>query len=434
MNHFQYKNGILHAEDVPLDRLAEEVGTPFYCYSSATLTRHYQVFSSALPEDALVAYSVKANGNLAVLKTLAQLGAGADVVSGGELRKALAAGIPAARIVFSGVGKTREEMRLALETGIYQFNVEGEPELEALNEIACAMGVQAPVTIRLNPDVDAKTHAKITTGTAETKFGVPWGRARDVYARARDLPGIEVVGIDVHIGSQITELQPFEEAFQLTVDMIATLRADGHNIARADLGGGLGVPYRLDLGAPYRIDNVPPPEPDAYGALIANLTKGLDVQLIFEPGRLIAANAGILLTKVIYVKPGAAKTFLVMDAGMNDLIRPAMYDAQHDIVPVRQAPEGAEFQRYDVVGPVCETADLFARDRDLPQFGPDDLMAIMTAGAYGAVLSSSYNARALVPEVLVHDAQWWVVRPRVTQEALIALDRVPDWLEDGNRN
>ncbi len=425
MNHFEYKNGILHAEDVPLDRLAEEVGTPFYCYSTATLTRHYKVFAGALPGDALIAFSVKANGNLAVLKTLAQLGAGADVVSGGELSKALAAGIPGERIVFSGVGKTKEEMRLALEAGIYQFNVEGEPELEALNGVASAMGVQAPITIRLNPDVDAGTHAKITTGTAETKFGVPWGRAREVYARAGALSGIEVVGIDVHIGSQITELQPFEAAFRLAAEMIVTLRADGHNIARADLGGGLGVPYRLDKH--------PPPEPDAYGEMIGNITKGLDVRLIFEPGRLIAANAGILVTKVIYVKPGAAKTFLVMDAGMNDLIRQAMYDAHHDILPVRQTPEGAEFQLYDVVGPVCETADFFARDRDLPQFGPDDLLVIMTAGAYGAVLSSSYNARALVPEVLVHGGRWSVVRPRVTQEALMALDRVPDWLEDGNR-
>ena len=425
MNHFDYKNGILHAEDVPLDRLAEEVGTPFYCYSTATLTRHYKVFAGALPGDALVAFSVKANGNLAVLKTLAQLGAGADVVSGGELKKALAAGIPGERIVFSGVGKTKEEMRLALEAGIYQFNVEGEPELEALNEVASAMGVQAPITIRLNPDVDARTHAKITTGTAETKFGVPWSRAREVYARAGALSRIEVVGIDIHIGSQITELQPFEAAFRLTAEMITTLRAEGHAIARADLGGGLGVPYRLD--------NQPPPEPDAYGALIAKITKGLGVQLIFEPGRLIAANAGILVTKVIYVKPGAAKTFLVMDAGMNDLIRQAMYDAHHDILPVKQALPEAKIQRYDVVGPVCETADFFARDRDLPQFGPDDLLVIMTAGAYGAVLSSSYNARALVPEVLVHGGRWSVVRPRVTQEALMALDRVPDWLEDGNR-
>jgi len=426
MNHFQYKDGVLHAEDVPLDFLAREVGTPFYCYSTATLTRHYTVFAAAFPKNTLVAFSVKANGNLAVLKTLAQLGAGADVVSGGELKKALAAGIPANKIVFSGVGKTKEEMRLALEAGIYQFNVEGEPELETLSQVASALGAVAPVTIRLNPDVDAKTHAKITTGTAETKFGVPWGRARDVYARARDLPGIEIVGIDVHIGSQITQLDPFETAFQRAAEMIAALRADGHNIARADLGGGLGVPYRFD--------NAPPPEPDAYGALIAKITKDLDVQLIFEPGRLIAANAGILVTKVIYVKPGTAKTFLIVDAGMNDLIRPAMYDAHHDIVPVSAAAPDVEFQRYDVVGPVCETADFFARDRDLPRFGPDDLMAIMTAGAYGAVLSSSYNARALVPEVLVHGAQWCVVRPRVTQEALMALDRVPDWLEDGKRS
>jgi len=426
MNHFQYKDGVLHAEDVPLDFLAREVGTPFYCYSTATLTRHYTVFAAAFPKNTLVAFSVKANGNLAVLKTLAQLGAGADVVSGGELKKALAAGIPANKIVFSGVGKTKEEMRLALEAGIYQFNVEGEPELETLSQVASALGAVAPVTIRLNPDVDAKTHAKITTGTAETKFGVPWGRARDVYARARDLPGIEIVGIDVHIGSQITQLDPFETAFQRAAEMIAALRADGHNIARADLGGGLGVPYRFD--------NAPPPEPDAYGALIAKITKDLDVQLIFEPGRLIAANAGILVTKVIYVKPGTAKTFLIVDAGMNDLIRPAMYDAHHDIVPVNAAAPDVEFQRYDVVGPVCETADFFARDRDLPRFGPDDLMAIMTAGAYGAVLSSSYNARALVPEVLVHGAQWCVVRPRVTQEALMALDRVPDWLEDGKRS
>jgi diaminopimelate decarboxylase len=426
MNHFQYRNGILHAEDVPLDAIAREVGTPFYCYSTATLTRHYKVFAAAFPSNALVAFSVKANGNLAVLMTLAQLGAGADVVSGGELKKALAAGIPANKIVFSGVGKTREEMRAALEAGIYQFNVEGEPELEALSDVASAMGTRAPVTIRLNPDVDAKTHAKITTGTAETKFGVPWGRARAVYARAAELPGIEIVGIDVHIGSQITALQPFEAAFQLAAEMIATLRADGHNIARADLGGGLGVPYRFD--------NAPPPEPDAYGALIAKVTKGLDVQLIFEPGRLIAANAGILVTKVIYVKPGTAKTFLVVDAGMNDLIRPAMYDAHHEIVPLVEPRPETEFQRYDVVGPVCETADLFARDRDLPRFSPDDLMAIMTAGAYGAVLSSSYNARALVPEILVHGERWSVVRPRVTQEALLALDRVPDWLEYGNRN
>ena len=422
MNHFQYRDGVLHAEDVALDRLSETVGTPFYCYSTATLTRHFKVFAAALPKDALIAFSVKANGNLAVLKTLGQLGAGADVVSGGELQKALAAGIPANRIVFSGVGKTKTEMRLALEAGIYQFNVEGEPELDALSEVATGMGVKAPVTLRVNPDVDAMTHAKITTGTSETKFGIPWSRARAAYARAGKLPGIAIVGVDVHIGSQITTLAPFEAAFRRVTELIATLRSDGHNIARADLGGGLGVPYKLD--------NMPPPEPDAYGALIARLTKGFDLQLVFEPGRLIAANAGILVSQIIYVKPGEAKTFLVLDAGMNDLIRPAMYDAHHDILPVRQAPDAPQ-RRYDVVGPVCETADLFARDRDLPEAKAGDLMAIMTAGAYGAVMASSYNARPPAPEVLVNGDQWCVVRPRLTHEALIALDRIPDWLENG---
>ena len=412
---------MLCAEDVPLDRLAAEVGTPFYCYSTATLTRHYRVFAAALPEGALIAFSVKANGNLAVLKTLAQLGAGADVVSAGELKRALAAGIPAERIVFSGVGKTREEMRLALQAGIYQFNVESEPELEALSEVASALGARAPVTIRLNPDIDAGTHAKITTGTAETKFGVPWSRARQIYARAGKLAGIVVVGVDVHLGSQITDMAPFEKAFTQVAELITVLRADGHQISRADLGGGLGVPYRSD--------DAPPPEPDAYGRLVAKVTKGLEVQLIFEPGRLIAANAGILVGRTIYVKSGRTKTFLVLDAGMNDLIRPAMYDAHHDILPVAEAAPGAKRQRYDVVGPICETADLFARDRDLPVAKAGDLMALMTAGAYGAVMASSYNAKPLAPEVLVHADQWCVVRPRVTLEALMALDRIPDWLE-----
>jgi diaminopimelate decarboxylase len=421
MHHFQYRHGLLHAEDVPLDELADAVGTPFYCYSTATLTRHYKVFAAALPKDALIAFSAKANGNLAVLKTLGRLGAGADIVSGGELKKALAAGIPASRIVFSGVGKTREEMRLALEAGIYQFNVEGEPELDALDEVARSLGTTAPVTIRINPDIDARTHAKITTGTAETKFGIPWSRARDAYARAGKLSGIEVVGVDVHIGSQITELMPFESAFRRVTDLVNTLRADGHRIRRADLGGGLGVPYRFD--------NAPPPEPDAYGAVIAQVTRGLDLQLIFEPGRLIAANAGILVSRIITIKRGETRSFVVLDAGMNDLIRPAMYDAHHDIVPVKPAPTAA-VGRYDIVGPVCETSDLFARDRDLPGPKAGDLMAIMTAGAYGAVMSSSYNARPPAPEVLVNGQEWCVVRPRLTLEALIALDRVPDWLED----
>ena len=421
MNHFHYRNGVLCAEDVPIPLLADAVGTPFYCYSTATLTRHYQVFAAALPKSALIAFSVKANGNLAVLKTLGNLGAGADVVSAGELKKALAADIPASRIVFSGVGKTREEMRLGLISGIYQFNVEGEPELEALNEVALSLNARAPVTIRVNPDVDAKTHAKITTGTSETKFGVPWSRARSAYALAAKLPGLEIVGVDVHIGSQITELAPFKAAFQRVAELITVLRGDGHRISRADLGGGLGVPYRLD--------NAPPPDPAAYGEIITSVTKGLDVQLIFEPGRLIAANAGILVSRVLYVKPGEAKTFLVLDAGMNDLIRPAMYDAHHDILPVRQAKPNGATRRYDVVGPVCETADLFARDRDLPEAKGSDLMAIMTAGAYGAVMASAYNARPPAAEILVHGREWCVVRPRMTLEALIALDRLPGWLE-----
>jgi len=421
VNHFEYKNGILCAENVPLNELADAVGTPFYCYSTATLTRHYRVFEAALPKGSLIAFSVKANGNLAVLKTLGNLGAGADVVSGGELKKALAAGIPASRIVFSGVGKTREEMRMALEAGIYQFNVESEPELDALNEVAESMGTTAPVTIRVNPDVDAKTHAKITTGTYETKFGVPWSRARDTYAHAAKLPGIAVVGVDVHIGSQITELAPFREAFGRVAHLIAELRADGHRIVRADLGGGLGVPYRLD--------NNPPPDPDAYGDVIAAATRGLDVQLILEPGRLIAANAGILVTRVIYVKAGESKTFLIVDAGMNDLIRPALYDAHHDILPIVAPDPKSPRRRYDVVGPVCETADCFARDRDLPEARGNDLMAIMTAGAYGAVMASAYNARSPAPEILVNGSEWCVVRPRLTLEALIALDRVPGWLE-----
>jgi diaminopimelate decarboxylase len=420
MNHFEYRNGRLHAESVDLTHLADAVGTPFYCYSTATLERHFRVFSEAVPKGTLVAFAMKANGNLAVLKTLAKLGAGADVVSGGELKKALAAGIPANRIVFSGVGKTTREMRLGLEAGIYQFNVESEPELEALNEVAISLGKTAPITIRVNPDVDAKTHAKISTGTSETKFGIPWSRARAAYKRAGELPGVNVVGVDVHIGSQITELEPFEKAFARVAELIALLRADGHEITRADLGGGLGVPYRLD--------DAPPPAPRAYGEMIAKLTKDLNVSLIFEPGRLIAANAGILVSRIIYVKDGEAKKFLILDAGMNDLIRPAMYDAHHDIVPVAE-PSSSTKIVYDVVGPVCETADRFAQDRALPPLESGDLVALMTAGAYGAVMASAYNARPPAPEVLVRGDQWAVVRPRMSDEALLELDRLPPWLE-----
>ena len=420
MNHFAYQSGTLHAEDVDLATLADEVGTPFYCYSTATLERHYRVFASALPKDTLIAFSVKANGNLAVLKTLGLLGAGADVVSGGELKKALAAGIPANRIVFSGVGKTKSEMQLGLEAGIHQFNVESEPELEALSEVALAMNKRAPVTIRVNPDVDAKTHAKITTGTSETKFGIPWSRAREAYALAARLGGVEIVGVDVHIGSQVTDLAPFAEAFRRVAELVKQLRADGHTIARADLGGGLGVPYLKD--------NSPPPDPAEYGALAARLKTELDVELIVEPGRLIAANAGVMVSRVLYVKQGEAKTFLILDAGMNDLLRPALYDAHHEIVSVTEPTVAQSRHRYDVVGPVCETTDLFARDRDLPELKSGDLVAFLTAGAYGAVMSSAYNARPPAPEVLVKGGQWSVVRPRIADDALIAADRIPPWL------
>ncbi len=419
MHHFHYKDGVLCAEEVRLDKLAEEVGTPFYCYSTATLERHYKVFAGALPAGSLVAYAMKANDNLAVLKTLGRLGAGADVVSGGELAKALAAGIPANKIVFSGVGKTPAEMRAALEAGIYQFNVESEPELAALNAVALAMNKRAPIAVRINPDVDAKTHAKINTGRAETKFGIPFDRAREVYAHAAALKSIEIVGVDVHIGSQITDLQPFETAFTLVAELVASLRADGHAITRLDLGGGLGVPYENS--------NMAPPDPSEYGAMISRVTKGLDCRLSLEPGRLIAANAGVLVSRVLYVKHGEAKHFLIIDAGMNDLIRPAMYDAWHEIIPVRQAMD-TPYAVYDVVGPVCETSDLFAAARAMPELKSGDLVAILSAGAYGAVMAGDYNARPRVPEVLVRGAQWGIVRPRESYADLIAKDRIPDWL------
>jgi diaminopimelate decarboxylase len=420
VNHFHYRNGVLCAEEVRLDLLADQVGTPFYCYSTATLERHYKVFANALPAGSLVAFSVKANGNLAVLKTLARLGAGADVVSGGELAKALAAGIPANKIVFSGVGKTREEMRAALEAGIYQFNVESEPELAALDEVAGSLGRRAPITLRINPDVDAKTHAKITTGTAETKFGIPFDRAREAYAHAATLKHVEIVGIDVHIGSQITDLEPFETAFKLVGELVTSLRADGHAITRLDLGGGLGVPYENS--------NTPPPDPQEYGAMVTRVTKGFGCTLSFEPGRLIAANAGVLVSRVLYVKHGEAKHFLIIDAGMNDLIRPAMYDAWHEIAPVKEPAVGSPRLSYDVVGPVCETSDLFAAARPMPELKSGDLVAILTAGAYGAVMAGDYNARPRIPEVLVHGSQWGIVRPRETYADLIAKDRIPDWL------
>jgi diaminopimelate decarboxylase len=421
MNHFEYRDGRLHAEAVDLARLADEVGTPVYVYSTATLERHYRVFAESFPAGTLIAYSVKANGNLAVLATLARLGAGADVVSGGELAKALAAGIPPQNIVFSGVGKTRDEMARALSAGIHQFNVESEPELEALSRVATELGLTAPVTIRVNPDVDAGTHAKIATGTSETKFGIPWRRAREAYRLAASLPALHVVGVDVHIGSQITTLQPFEAAFARIAELIAELRSDGHTIARADLGGGLAVPYDPAGTAP--------PDPESYARVVARAASGLGVSLILEPGRLIAANAGILLSRVIYIKDGETRKFLVIDAGMNDLIRPALYDAHHEIVSVRMPAMEDGTETYDIVGPVCETADRFARGRTLPRLKSGDLVAIMMAGAYGAVMASAYNARPPAPEVLVRGKQWSIVRPRMSHDELVQLDRLPAWLE-----
>jgi diaminopimelate decarboxylase len=420
MNHFDYKDGVLQAEGVRLDALAAKVGTPFYCYSTATLERHFKIFSGAVPAGSLVAYAMKANDNQAVLKTLAKLGAGADVVSGGELAKALAAGVPANKIVFSGVGKTAAEMAEGLKAGIYQFNVESEPELDALDEVARSLNTRAPITLRINPDVDAKTHAKITTGTAETKFGIPYAHAREAYAHAARLKGIDVVGVDVHIGSQITDLAPFEAAFTRMGELIAALRADGHAITRLDCGGGLGVPYEHD--------NNPPPDPTAYGAMVTRVTRDFGVTLSFEPGRLIAANAGVLVSKVLYVKRGDAKTFLIIDAGMNDLIRPAMYDAHHDIIAINQPVPGSARIAYDVVGPVCETSDLFAAGRGMPELKSGDLVAILSAGAYGAVMAGDYNARPRIPEVLVRGEDWGIVRPRETYADLIAKDRIPEWL------
>lgn len=420
MNHFSYRNGVLHGEGVSLAAIADAVGTPFYCYSKATVLRHARVFAGSLPGGSLVAFSVKSNGNPVLLRLLAREGIGADIVSGGELKRALAAGIPAEKIVFSGVGKTRAELEAALAAGIYQFNVESEPELVALDAAARAMGKTAPVAIRVNPDVDAHTHAKISTGHAETKFGIPWKHAREAYRLAAGLTGIAVKGIDVHIGSQISELGPFEAAFSRVTELLQVLRADGHTLDRLDFGGGLGVPYRQS--------NTPPPEPDAYGAVASAATKGLGVQLIFEPGRLIVANAGVLVATTTYVKLGEDRQFVILDAGMNDLIRPALYDAYHDIVPLAEPPAGAPHARYDVVGPICETADRFAENRDLPCVEAGDRMAILTAGAYGAVMASAYNARPLAPEVLVDGDRWAVVRPKLDDDALYPKTPLPDWL------
>src|SRR6185312_7138334 len=421
MHHFDYRDGVLHAEAVSLDALANAVGTPFYCYSTATLTRHYKVFADAFADvDALVCYAMKANSNQAVLRTLAKLGAGADVVSEGELKRARAAGIPADKIMSSGVGKTARELALAVDEGIFCINVESEPELALLSEIAATKGKRAHVSVRVNPDVDAKTHHKIATGKAENKFGIPISRAREVYAHAAKLPGIAVAGVDMHIGSQITDLDPFGNAFALLAEFVRTLRADGHSITHIDLGGGLGIPYRDD--------NEPPPHPEAYAAVVKRATRDLDCTLIFEPGRLIAGNAGILVTRVLLIKTGEAKTFVVVDAAMNDLIRPTLYDAHHEIWPVKEASPSAKRIRADVVGPVCESGDFLALDRDMPATQPGALLAVMSAGAYGAVQAGTYNTRALVPEVLVKGSEWALVRPRLEVDQLIALDRMPPWL------
>jgi diaminopimelate decarboxylase len=420
VNHFDYRDGVLHAEDVPLPLIAEAVGTPFYCYSTATLERHYRVFAEAFGDiDALVCYAMKANSNQAVLRTLAELGSGADVVSEGELRRALAAGIPAEKILFSGVGKTAREMDFALAEGIHCFNVESEPELEQLSARAVAAGKTARVSLRINPDVDAKTHHKISTGKKGDKFGISWLRARDVYRRAGELPGLRVAGIDMHIGSQITQLQPFDDAIRLLTDLVAQLRADGHVIEHVDMGGGLGIPYRND--------NAPPPLPAAYGEIVKKHIRPLGVKAIFEPGRMIAGNAGILVTSVIFVKQAEEKNFVIVDAAMNDLIRPTLYEAWHDMIPVREP--GADETRItaDIVGPVCESGDYLAKDRDIAQLAPDDLIAFGSAGAYGAVQAGTYNSRLLVPEVIVKGGDFHVCRPRPSYEELIGLDSVPDW-------
>jgi diaminopimelate decarboxylase len=420
MHHFAYRAGVLHAEAVNLVELAAAVGTPFYCYSTATIERHYQVFTRAFADvSALVCYAMKANSNQAVVKTLAALGAGADVVSGGELKRARAAGIPPRKIMFSGVGKTAPELALAIEEGILCVNVESEPELELLSSIAQSKGRSVPVSLRVNPDIDARTHAKIATGKAENKFGIPISRAREVYARAAKLPGLKATGVDMHIGSQITDLAPFNDAFALLSKFVRTLRADGHAISHLDLGGGLGIAYRED--------NEPPPHPDAYAAMVKRATRDLGCALIFEPGRLLVGNAGILVASVLYLKRGEAKVFVIVDAAMNDLIRPTLYEAHHEIRPVREAEPGARRIFADVVGPVCESGDFLALDRDLAEPQPGDLLAIMSAGAYGAVQAGTYNSRALVPEVLVRAGEWALVRPRLEAEALIGLDRLAPW-------
>jgi diaminopimelate decarboxylase len=421
MHHFSYKDGVFHAEDVSLARIASEVGTPFYCYSTATLERHYRVLADAFKgQNTLICFAVKANSNQAVLRTLAKLGAGMDVVSEGELRRARAAGVSADKIIFAGVGKTREEMVYALSEGIHGFNVESEPELEALSEVASRMGVTASISVRVNPDVDAKTHAKISTGKSDNKFGVPYDAAGALYDRARMLKGIDVGGIHMHIGSQITELSPFRDAFRRMREMVLQLRAAGHDLRHLDLGGGLGVPYISS--------NDQPPHPDEYARVVKETVGDLGLNLVLEPGRMIVGNAGVLVTRTIYSKAAGGRVFTIVDAAMNDLIRPTLYDAFHEILPVEEAKQNLAPVLQDIVGPVCETGDYLALERSLPPFAAGDLMTVMTAGAYGAVMSSTYNTRLLVPEVLVNGHEYAVVRPRPTYDDLIGLDVLPEWL------
>ncbi len=422
MDHFLYRNGALHAEDVAIADIAAEVGTPFYCYSIATLQRHYNLFEEALAGlNCLICYAVKANSNLAVLKVLADLGSGADVVSEGEFRRALAAGIPGERVIFSGVGKTRQELVFALENSVRQINVESEPELELLNEVALEMGLIAPISVRVNPDVDAKTHEKISTGKAENKFGIAYEDAPRLYRKASKMMGIQVLGVDMHIGSQLTDLEPYEQAYTLMRDLIERLEADGIPIPRIDLGGGLGVPYTSD--------NQPPPLPFDYGALVRRVFAGMeDREFEIEPGRLIAANAGVLVASVVYIKENAGRRFLILDAAMNDLVRPALYDAWHDIKPVIEAPASVESVRYDVVGPICESGDTFAKQRDMPEIAQNDLVVFRSAGAYGAVMASEYNTRPPAPEVIVSKDRFAIARPRLTYDDILSKDRIPDWL------
>jgi diaminopimelate decarboxylase len=418
---FHYQQGQLHAEQVPLARIAEQVGTPAYVYSSAALVGAYRRFAAALAAerlDATICYALKANSNQAVIATFAAEGAGADVVSEGELRRALAAGVPAPKIVFAGVGKTPDEMAFALASGILQFNVESLPELEALAAVAQGLGLVAPVALRINPDVDARTHEKISTGKAENKFGIAYDAAPAVAARARALPGVKLVGLAVHIGSQLTDLAPYRAAFQRLVQLYRALRAAGHPLERLDLGGGLGIAYRDEQ----------PPAPEDYARVVAEATRGLGARLICEPGRHLVGNAGLLLTRAVYVKRGTNRAFVIVDGAMNDLIRPTLYEAWHDIVPVAEPAEDAPVERYDIVGPVCESGDFFARQRPLPPLAAGDLVALCSAGAYGAVMASTYNSRPLVPEVLVKDGTFFVIRPRQSYATLIALDRVPPWL------